>query len=116
MGWNGNQPKETLVGTIAKVNTERENLSKRILELQSALAKAKKEVEAKDEELVAANKDYMDKLADLKKNLKTDFDKSDKDFTDFRAEVDTLSDGPQEGQGGRGEREDHAAGSAAKEG
>ncbi|MGH7173577.1 MAG: hypothetical protein ACRELG_25120, partial [Gemmataceae bacterium] len=91
LGWNGNQPKDTLDGMIAKANTERDNLKNRVQKLETELAAAKKKVAATEAELAAAAEDYKKQLMDLKTNLKNDFVKSDKDLKDFRAEVDALS-------------------------
>lgn len=91
LGWNGNQPKETLQGTIAKLNTEVDNLRKEKQDLKLALDKARRDMDAKDEELQAARKDYETKLVELKKTFQNDFTKSNQDLTDFRTQVDNLS-------------------------
>lgn len=91
LGWNGNQAKETLEGTITKVNTDLANRSKQIVELTAALAKAKKETEAKNAELEAASAEYKKQLAEAKEKFKNDFVKSDKDIDKLREDFKTLS-------------------------
>jgi hypothetical protein len=92
LGWNGNQPKETLTGKLDKANTERANLADQKAKVQAALDKAKKDLEAKDEELRVATKDYQDKLKALEATLRNDFDKSDKDLAQLRKDFDKLSE------------------------
>jgi predicted nucleic acid-binding Zn-ribbon protein len=91
-GWNGNQPKETLEGTIARLNTEKENLTKQIVTLKADLDKARKTIQTRDEELRLAREDYGKNLKELRESLKKDFEKSTKDLEDFRTEVAKLSD------------------------
>jgi len=91
LGWNGNQPKDTLVGTITKVNTERANLANQIAKLKTDLDKKTAELAAKDEELKAAGDEYKKQLADAKEKFKNDFVKSDKDLDKLREDFKTLS-------------------------
>jgi hypothetical protein len=91
-GWNGNLPKQTYKDLLAKAKTDYDTLAKTNKELQTALAKAKKEAETKDGELVAARADYITQLNNLKKTLKEDFTKSDKDLIDLRGKFTTLSE------------------------
>lgn len=91
-GWNGNQPKTTLDAKIKNLTALNENFSTQVKKADADKKKAVADLQKKDEELQAARKDFETKLAELNKNFKNDFEKSDKDLADFRTNVDRLSD------------------------
>jgi len=91
LGWNGNQPKDTLVGTIAKANTEIANRDKQIADLKSERDKAKQAAAKSDADLETARGDFKKQLTDLETKLKQDFVKKDETLVNFRGDVDKLS-------------------------
>lgn len=88
----GNQPQQSLEGTIKTLNTQLESTSKEMAKAKDGLKKAQTDLQKKDEELAAARQDFEKKLADLNKKYKDDFDKSDKDLADLRTNVDRQSE------------------------
>lgn len=89
LGWNGNQPKETLLARIDRLEQEKATALNDKANLVATLKTKDKELQGKDEELKLARKDYDDKLKALTVELKKDFEKSTKDIADFRTKVDT---------------------------
>ncbi|HEY7326035.1 MAG TPA: hypothetical protein VH592_00240 [Gemmataceae bacterium] len=90
-GWNGNQPKETLEGTISTLRTQYENLANKNKKTEDDLKKAKLDLQKREEDLAAARKDFDDNLKKLTENFKSDFTKSDEQLSNFRTSVEALS-------------------------
>ena len=91
-GWNGNQPKETLEGTIKNLTTQNENLATQLKKTGDDLKKAKLEVQKKDEDLANARKEFEDNLKKQIDSLRQDFVKSDEQLAEFRSKFQTLSE------------------------
>lgn len=89
LGWNGNQPQETLLAMIDRLKKEKATLANDKVNMKNQMDAKAKELDARNEELKAARKDYEDKLKALTVDLKKDFEKSTKDLEDFRTKVDT---------------------------
>lgn len=92
LGWNGNQPKETLEARIVRLTNEKNDLAGRNAGLDTALKAKNKELQDKNEELQVARKDYEDNLKKQGKTFTDDVAKMKEDLAQFRTEVDKLSD------------------------
>lgn len=90
-GWNGNQPKESLEGTIRNLNTQNENLANQMKKSADDLKKARAERQKMEEDLAIARKEFGDNLKKLTDNFKQDFTKSDEQLAQFRSTVDSES-------------------------
>ncbi len=90
-GWNGNQPKETLEGTIKNLNTQLENLAKLQEKTAKDLADKKKELQKREEDLANARKEFEDNLKTQIENFKKDFTKSDEQLAQFRSQFESMS-------------------------
>ncbi len=91
-GWNGNQPKETLEGTIKNLTTQNENLATQLKKTVDDLKKARLEVQKKDEDLANARKEFEDNLKKQIDSLRQDFVKSDEQLAEFRSKFQTMSE------------------------
>ncbi len=91
-GWNGNQPKETLEGTIKNLTTQNENLASQLKKTSDDLKKVRLEVQKKDEDLANARKEFEDNLKKQIDSLRQDFVKSDEQLAEFRSKFQTLSE------------------------
>src|SRR5579884_196284 len=91
-GWNGNQPKETLEGTIKNLTTQNENLAAQLKKTGDDLKKARLEVQKKDEDLANARKEFEDNLKKQIDSLRQDFVKSDEQLAEFRAKFQAMSE------------------------
>jgi hypothetical protein len=90
-GWNGNQPRETLEGTINTLRTQYENLANKNKKTEDDLKKAKLDLQRREEDLANARKEFEDNLKTLTEKFKQDFTKSDEQLAQFRASVESLS-------------------------
>ena len=90
-GWNGNQPRETLEGTINTLRTQYENLANKNKKTEDDWKKVKLDLQKRDEELATARKEFEDNLKALTEKFKQDFTKSDEQLAQFRTTVDALS-------------------------
>jgi flagellar hook-basal body complex protein FliE len=90
-GWNGNQPKESLEGTIRNLTTENENLATQMKKSAEDLKKARAELQKREEDLAVARKEFEDNLKKLTENFKQDFTKSDEQLAQFRSKYDSES-------------------------
>jgi predicted nucleic acid-binding Zn-ribbon protein len=71
--WNGNQPVDTAESTINKLKGDYANLAKQHEQVTRERDKAKKDAQAKEEELLAARKDFDDQLKALTTKFQQDF-------------------------------------------
>lgn len=92
LGWNGNQPKETLEARITRLTNDNKDLANRNAELEKNLAAKNKELQDKDAELKLARQEYDDNLKKQAKTFADDVQKMKDDLAQFRTEVDKLSD------------------------
>jgi hypothetical protein len=75
--WEGNKAKETAESVINALNAKRETLANRNLQLEKEISNAKKELAKRDDELLAARKDFDKNLKDLEAKYTAEFTKSD---------------------------------------
>lgn len=90
-GWEGNQPKETLEGTIQKLNTELDNQRNLNKKTTDSLTKSQGDLRKREEDLANARKEFEDQLKKEIDNFKQDFAKLNQDLIKCRAELDKVS-------------------------
>jgi hypothetical protein len=90
-GWNGNQPKETLDGTINKWRTDYEGLANRNKRTEDELKKAQLNLQRRTQDLEIARKEFDDNLKKLSDKFQQDFTKSNEDLNQFRTKVEQES-------------------------
>lgn len=90
-GWNGNQPKESLEGTIRNLTTQNDNLANQMKKSADDLKKARAELQKREEDLAIARKEFEANVKKLTDNFKQDFTKSDEQLREFRSKMDQES-------------------------
>jgi len=90
-GWNGNQPKETLEGTIQNLTMQNDNLANQVKKTTDDLKKAKLDLQRKEQDLEIARKEFEDNLKKLTEKFQQDFTKSNDDLAQFRAKIEQES-------------------------
>jgi hypothetical protein len=90
-GWNGNQPKESLEGSIKKLQEEYENTQKRLATTVKEREKARDDKANLEKELQTAQADYKKKIDQLAKTYTDDSQKSRDDLAKFRSDYEKES-------------------------
>jgi hypothetical protein len=90
-GWNGNQPKDTYESQYNDLKTKYDAVAKQNEGLVKANEDAKKALQTKDEELTAANDNYVKNLKDQSAKAKEEQEGLQKQLEDNRNKITTLA-------------------------
>ncbi len=89
--WNGNQPVETAESITNKQRGDYDNLAKQQEQVTKERDKAKKDAQTREDELLAARKDFDDQLKALTAKFQQDFTKRDQLVSQTQADLQTMS-------------------------